>query len=88
MGKDLMMKKNFVTFNSPGTFVAEQTTKEINGAVVSVREKAMILITEVNNALTDGTKHYRKSDGILLTSTKDILFALKDEGEIIFEPAH
>lgn len=48
---------------------------------------AILLIPEVRSALANGTKHYRKSDGELLTTDKDIIKALLEEGKIIFEPA-
>ena len=49
-------------------------------------DKAMTLITEVEGALQNGVKHYRKSDGKLLTTTKDIILALSEDGGVIFEP--
>lgn len=51
----------------------------------NVKEDAIALITEVTKALASGTKHYRKSDNALLTTVKEIIIALTDEGEIIFE---
>lgn len=47
---------------------------------------AILLITEVRSALANGTKHYRKSDGKFLTTDKDIIKTLLDEGVIIVEP--
>ena len=55
--------------------------------MTEVEEKARILIEEVTKAIENGTRHYRKSDGKLLTTTREVLEALRDEKEIIFEPA-
>ena len=52
-----------------------------------IAEKAVVLLESINHALDMGTKHYRKSDDVLLTSTKEILKAMIDEGGIYFEPA-
>ena len=49
-------------------------------------ENALVLIKEIDRALRSGTKHYRKSDGKLLLTAKEILRVLVDEKEIIFEP--
>ena len=49
-------------------------------------DNALLLIQSIRAALAGGTKHYRKSDSALLTTEKDIVQALYDEGEIIIEP--
>lgn len=48
-------------------------------------DNAMILIREVNEALSHGTKHYRKSDGKLLTKPIEVIETLLREGEILLE---
>jgi len=52
----------------------------------NVKELAHILMEEVQTALAKGTKHYRKSDNVLLTTVEEIVKAMVDEGEIILEP--
>jgi len=47
---------------------------------------ALLMIKEVRDALTSGTKHYRISDNKLLTTDKEIIEALVLEGKIAFEP--
>jgi len=46
---------------------------------------ALIMIREVRDALARGTKHYRKSDGKLLVSEKEIIKVLLAEGEIVLD---
>lgn len=46
---------------------------------------AFIMIKEVRDALTRGTKHYRKSDDKLLITEKEIIEALLAEGEIMLD---
>lgn len=53
---------------------------------IEVQDKAIALILGVRQALNNGTKHYRKSDGGLLSTEREILQALVVEGEIILEP--
>lgn len=48
------MEKHFVTFCSPGTFVSEETTKEIESWNVQEAEKMSIDIVERNSALPYG----------------------------------
>lgn len=49
-------------------------------------DKAHLIIAEINRALSNGTKHFRKSDGKFLETPAEILRALADEGELVFEP--
>lgn len=56
------------------------------GGFVSVEEKAALLITEIEAALRRGTLHFRESDGMPLTTVKEILEAILDEGKVIFRP--
>jgi hypothetical protein len=53
---------------------------------IEVEDKALTLIAVIGEALTDGTRHCRKSDGALLVSVKDVLKALRDEKVIEMEP--
>ena len=53
---------------------------------IEIVDNALLLIQSVRVALAGGTKHYRKSDGALLTTEKEIIQALNDELEIIIEP--
>jgi hypothetical protein len=48
-------------------------------------DKAVTMLSEIDRALANGTKHYRVSDGKLLKTPKEIVQALLDEGEIQFE---
>lgn len=48
------MKKHFVTFFSPGTFVSEQSTKDIESWDVSVAKKMAETIVERHNAIPYG----------------------------------
>ena len=52
-----------------------------------VQDKAITLLICVRKALERGTKHYRKSDDCLLETDVEIIEALVEEGELIFEPA-
>jgi len=51
-----------------------------------VKDLAYIFIEEVQTALVNGTKHYRKSNGNLLGTFEDIIHAIVEEGEITIEP--
>lgn len=53
---------------------------------VKTIDAALALMAEARDALENGTKHYRVSDGELLTTPYDIIRALKDEGQIEFVP--
>jgi len=53
---------------------------------IEVMDNALLIIAEVDRALNNGTKHYRKSDNKLLQTKQEIIRALADEGELIFEP--
>ena len=48
-------------------------------------EKAIVMLTEIDRALTRGTKHY-DLQGNVLETPKEILEALLRDGQIIFEP--
>jgi len=52
---------------------------------IELHDNAMTLILEIRRALANGTKHYRKSDNMLLKTDLEIIEALIDEKEIIFE---
>ena len=54
--------------------------------MTAVEKAAALLITEVEAALRRGTLHFRESDGRLLTTTREVLEALLDEGKVIFRP--
>lgn len=47
--------------------------------------EALLLIQEIRTALARGTKHYSQA-GKLLATELEIVQALRDEGEITFEP--
>jgi hypothetical protein len=47
---------------------------------------AQLILSEINDALARGTRHYDKS-GRLLETTKEILDALLRDGHIEFQPA-
>ena len=53
---------------------------------VELNAKAVILLKSIQAALSNGTKHYRKSDNKLLETAKEIIEALLEEKEIIFKP--
>lgn len=53
--------------------------------MTTAEENALILIAEVRAALARGTKHYNRA-GKLMTTDKEILECLLDEGSIVFEP--
>ena len=50
------------------------------------RDKALLLIREVQDALARGTRHYDKS-GHLLSTTKEIVECMATEGGVSFQPA-
>jgi len=52
---------------------------------IELYDNAITVILEVRRALTDGIKHYRKSDMMLLKTDIEIIEALIDEKEIILE---
>lgn len=52
---------------------------------VKVTAEANLLIAAVKHELAKGTKHYRKSDNVLLSTDVEILQALVDEGGVIIE---
>ena len=52
---------------------------------IELYDNAITVILEVRRALANGTKHYRKSDMMLLKTDIEIIEALIDEKEIIFE---
>jgi len=52
---------------------------------IELHDNAMTLILEIRRALANGIKHYRKSDNMLLKTDLEIIEALIDEKEIIFE---
>ena len=52
---------------------------------IEIQDKAACLIYEIRRALNNGTKHFRKSNGTILQTDIEIIQALIDEGEIIFE---
>jgi len=56
-----------------------------NDKEVELYDNAMTLILEIRRALANGIKHYRKSDMMLLKTDREIIKALIDEKEIIFE---
>jgi len=47
--------------------------------------RAHLMIETFENAIRRGNRHYRKSDGQLLTDVASILEALRDEGEVRIE---
>ena len=49
-------------------------------------EHALILLADIRAALARGTRHYNKA-GVLLTTEKEIVECLLDEGGVMFEPA-
>lgn len=53
---------------------------------IEILDKALTIIAEVRRALSNGTKHFRKSDRKFLETPIEIIQTLVDEGEIIFEP--
>jgi len=53
---------------------------------IEAYDEARILIAEVRQALNNGTKHFRASDGKLLQTDIEILQALINEGTLLFEP--
>jgi hypothetical protein len=57
------MKKHFVTFYSPGTFVDEETTKEVKSWDVKLAKKMAYDITERYNALPFGFMFFTKEGG-------------------------
>jgi hypothetical protein len=76
---------------STPTYVSDSTKQEIlekarTGAPLNALEKAILLISEAENALAQGTKHY-DVNGKLLTSVLSIITALNRDGEILVEPA-
>ena len=50
------------------------------------RDNALILIREVQDALARGTQHYNKA-GHLLSTTKEIMECMVEEGGVSFQPA-
>jgi hypothetical protein len=52
--------------------------------IKTVREAELMCIS-INNALLAGVKHYRKSDGKLLETAKDIIFALLTERDVFIQ---
>lgn len=52
---------------------------------MSTTELALEFLAEIRAALARGTKHYSKA-GKFLSTEKDILDALLEDGEIQFEP--
>ena len=50
---------------------------------VEINAKAVIFLKSIQAALSDGLKHYRKSDDKLLETPKEILEALLTEGRIL-----
>jgi len=56
-----------------------------NDKEVELYDNAMTLVLEIRRALANGIKHYRKSDMMLLKTDREIIKALIDEKEIIFE---
>jgi len=56
-----------------------------NDKEVELYDNAMTLILEIRRALANDIKHYRKSDMMLLKTDREIIEALIDEKEIIFE---
>lgn len=57
------MKKHFVTFYSPGTFVSERSTKEIESWDISVAKKMAETIVERHNAIPYGFQFLTKERG-------------------------
>ncbi len=57
------MKKQFVTFYSPGTFVSEETVKEIDSWDVAKAQKMAESISERHNAIPYGFKFHTKERG-------------------------
>lgn len=49
-------------------------------------DNAVLLITEVREALAAGTKHFNKA-GKLLETEIDIITCMKEEGGVTFEPS-
>lgn len=58
-----MMSRHFVTFYSPGTFVAEQTTREIEGWDPQAARAMAATITERYNAKPYGFQFSTRSRG-------------------------
>ena len=52
---------------------------------MTARQKALILITEIDRALARGTKHFNKA-GELLETRLEVLTCMIDEGGVTFEP--
>jgi len=49
---------------------------------MNIHEKAELLIRTFTKGLSDGVRHYRKSDGALLETAESIIRALQAEGEV------
>lgn len=45
-------------------------------------DDARLLLAEIRSAIARGTKHYRLSDDLLLTTPREILEALLEEGSV------
>ena len=57
------MQKHFVTFYSPGTFTAEQSTREIDSWDVQAAQKMAAEITERHGAIPYGFRFSTRSRG-------------------------
>jgi hypothetical protein len=53
-----------------------------------LKEKARILLAEINKALEQGTQHFRVSDNKLLRTPKEIVKTLLNEGMVEIVPAN
>lgn len=56
-----------------------------NDRLTADQADALVLIQSVKAALDGGTKHYRVSDNKLLTTVRDVITALRDEGSVELE---
>jgi mannose-6-phosphate isomerase-like protein (cupin superfamily) len=53
--------------------------------MTTIDDKARLLIHDIDAELKAGTKHYRLSDGQLLATPKDIIYALENDGSVRLE---
>lgn len=76
---------NIRVFCNGTLYPKENKMKTINYSDMEMRVAAD-LIHIIECELKRGTKHYRKSDKQLLTTAKEILITMQDEGSIEIDP--